>query len=159
MPFKIKKEYVYNKSLAETLKELQDAFERIGKVRSKDIEKGTISGKTRFGLQSVQIEALLEEVDGKTKIIFQGKSDDIQGIGAQKGIERLFETMQNLDNAEFIPSKSGITFGQVIANIIAFVVALVIGFTIENIWISAFVLAVSVFLINYFYNKFSKDKK
>jgi len=98
-------------------------------------------------------------MDSKTKIIFHGKSDDAQGEGARRGIERLFETMGNLDNPEFSPSKSGISFGQVIANILAIIIAFVIGFYIENEWISIIILAVSIFLINYFFSISKKTRK
>jgi len=157
--FRVEKECVYDKSAEETLKDLQEALEKIGKVKGIDVEKGTISGKTRYGLQGVKIEAALEAMDSKTKIIFHGKSDDAQGKGAQKGIERLFETMQNLENPEFTPSKTGISFGQVFANILIIIIAFVIGFSIENKWISIIVLAVSVFLINYFFSISKKTRK
>lgn len=154
--FQAEKEYLYNKSKAETLNDIEEALKRIGKVTRIDVENGVISGKTRFGLQGVKIKAVLVPEDGQTKITFHGKSDDVQGIGAQKGIERVFETMQNLDNPEFTPSKTGITFGQIAANVLAVVLAFLIGYFIENQWIGILVLAVSVVFINLL---FSKSKK
>mgnify|MGYP001086064707 CR=1 FL=1 len=110
--FKAEKEYFVNQSPEEAINDLREAFERIGKSQNVDIDAGRITGKTRFGLQTVKIEATLTALEGQTKIVFRGKSDDAQGIGAQKGIERLFETMQNLDNLDYQPSKTGISFGQ-----------------------------------------------
>ncbi|MEA3327073.1 MAG: hypothetical protein U9R53_07155 [Chloroflexota bacterium] len=150
--FRAEKVYLYDKSQDETFKDLKDALERIGKVQDFDIDSGKFKGKTRYGLQKVKIEATLEARDNQTEITFHGKSDDAQGEGARKGIERLFETMGNLDNPEFSPSKSGISIGQVLANILIIIIAFVIGFSIENQWISIIVLAVCVFLINYFFS-------
>ena len=107
----------------------------------------------------MKIEAALEAMDSKTKIIFHGKSADSSGRETQKGIERLFETMQNLENPEFTPSKTGISLGQVLANILIIIIAFVIGFSIENEWISIIILAVSIFLINYFFSISKKTRK
>jgi len=156
--FSTEKEYIYDKSPEETFEDLKNALEKIGSVKAIDSENGNISGKARYGLQKAKIEAKIEAFEGKTKIIFKGKSDDVQGIGAQKVIERLFETMKNLDNPEFTPSKSGISLGQIAANLVAVIVAILIGILIENEWIGILVLAVSVYFINYFYSK-SKQKK
>jgi len=150
--FRAEKKYSYDKSPGETFEDLKDALERIGKVQDFNIDSGRIKGITRYGLQKVKIEAVLKARDNQTEITFHGKSDDAQGEGARKGIERLFETMGNLDNPEFTPSKTGISFGQVIANILVLIIAFVIGLNIENEWISIIILAVSIFLINYFFS-------
>ena len=157
--FRAEKKYLYDKSPGETFEDLKDALERIGKVQDFDIDSGRIKGITRYGLQKVKIEAILRARDNQTEITFHGKSDDAQGEGARKGIERLFETMGNLDNPEFSPSKSGISFGQVLANILIIIIAFVIGFSIENQWISIIVLAVSVFVVNYIFSKLKNTKK
>lgn len=156
--FKAEKSYVLDQSQSEVLNELKEAFERIGKVRDVDVKAGKIKGNTRYGLQKVKIEATVESHEGQTKITFRGKSDDAQGIGAQKGIERLFETMQNLDNTAYQPSKSGISVGQVAANVLLVIIAFIIGFTIENIWISTLVLAVVLALINMLFSRGRKTK-
>lgn len=156
--FSTEKEYVYNKMPDQTFKDLEIALRKIGSVKMVDVNKGIITGKARYGLQNAKIEAKLEALEGKTKIVFHGKSDDVQGIGAQKAIERLYETMKNLDNPDFIPSKSGISFGQIAANIVAIIIAFLIGYLIENEWIGILVLAVSVYLINFFFSKAKKTK-
>ena len=157
--FRAEKVYLYDKSLDETFEDLKDALEKIGKVQDINIDSGRITGITRYGLQKVKIEAILEAKDNQTELTFHGKSDDAQVEGARRGIERLFETMGNLDNPEFTPSKTGISFGQVLANILIIIIAFVIGFSIENQWISIIVLAVSVFVVNYIYSKLKNAKK
>ena len=155
--FKAEKSYVVDQSQSEALNDLKQAFEQIGKVQDVDIKAGIIKGNTRYGLQKVKIEAILESQEGQTKITFHGKSDDAQGIGAQKGIERLFETTQNLDNLDYQPSKTGISFGQVAANVLLVIIAFIIGFTIENIWISTLVLAVVLGVVNIIFSKTKKS--
>ena len=159
MAFKAEKDTIVNKSPVETFNDLQSAFERIGKVQESDVESGRIKGKTKYGLQTVKITATLEAMEGQTKITFHGKSDDAQGIGAQKGIERLFETMQNLDNPDFQPSKTGISFAQVIANILAFIIGVIIYVSIDNWWIATLVYAVFVVVVNLIYSNKKKAEK
>ena len=156
--FSTEKEYIYDKSPEETFEDLKNALEKIGSVKEFDSENGKISGKARFGLQTAKIEAKIEALDGETKIFFKGKSDDVQGQGAQKVIERLFETMKNLENPEFTPSKSGVSFGQIVANVIVVIIAILIGFFIENEWIGILVLVVFVYLLNYFYSKSKQNQ-
>ena len=157
--FSVDKEYFYDKSPEETLNDINAAFEKIGSVKTIDRDNRKISGKARYGLQTAKIEVELEVIDSKTKIHFHGKSDDVQGMGAQKVIERLFETMGNLDNPEFTASKSGITFSQIAAYILSIIVGFVIGFIFENQWVGVVVFAVAVLLIPFFFSKSKKLKK
>ncbi len=151
--FSVDKEYIYDKSPEETLNDINAALEKIGSVKTIDHDNRKISGKARYGLQTAKIEAELEAIDSKTKILFHGKSDDVQGMGANKVIERLFETMGNLDNPEFTASKSGISFSQIAAYILSIIFGLFIGFIFENQWVGVVVLAIGVFLISYFFSK------
>jgi hypothetical protein len=81
----------------------------------------------RFGLQKVKIEAGVEALDEGSKITVHGKSDDVQGVGAEKAIDRLFETMQNLDNPDFVPSRSGVKLLPTLASVLLFVFAIIIS--------------------------------
>ena len=157
--FKAEKSYVVDQSQSEVLNDLKEAFESIGKVQDVDAGAGKIKGQTRFGLQKVKIEATLEALDGQTKITYNGKSDDAQGIGAQKGIERLFETMQNLDNLDYQPSKTGISFGQVIANVLAFIIGVIIYVIIDNWWIATLIFTIFVVVANSIFSNRKKSEK
>lgn len=129
--FKFNKEINYKKSFDETMLDVQQAFARIGKVKKIDTKKGIIQGKTRYGLQSVKITVNVAAGQDKTVIKFNGKGDDVAGIGAEKGVENLIKTMQNLTDSEFVPSKTGgVTPLFVMASIIEVIlfVIIVIGY-------------------------------
>jgi len=104
---KISQEISYNQSSDKTLEILEEALSRIGKVRSVDSDALIVKGKTRFGLQTIKIEATISGDDDESVISFVGKSDDIKGLGAKKGIERLIETMENIDDPNYEVSKTG----------------------------------------------------
>jgi len=105
---KITQEISYNQSTDKTLEDLKEALSRIGKVKSVDPDALLIKGKTRFGLQTVKIEATINGDDENSVISFVGKSDDIKGVGAKKGLEHLIETMGNLDDPNYKVSKTGL---------------------------------------------------
>jgi hypothetical protein len=97
----------YDKPAAEALADLEKALRRIGKVKSVDPDKMTISGRTKFGLQTVKIEASVADVESGSIISLIGKSDDARGVGAQNGLERLVETMGHVDDLDFEVSETG----------------------------------------------------
>ncbi len=103
--FKTVQELIYDKSPAEAITDIEMAFGKIGKVVKVDREAGKITGKTRYVLDSVTIEAEVHEYEGKTKIIFHGKSGDVAAIGAQNGIASLVSSMQHANTSgEEIPA-------------------------------------------------------
>jgi hypothetical protein len=108
--FRIDQELVYEKSPAETLTEMEKAFAKIGKVVKLDYETGKLSGKTKYGLNEVIIDTEVTEYEGKTKIVFHGKSGDIAAIGARNGIARLVAAMQysNADGTEIPEVKASV---------------------------------------------------
>jgi hypothetical protein len=125
--FRRTQELIYEKPNDVAMKDLEQALNLIGKVQDVDVSQGRISGMARFGLQKVKIEAGVEALDEGSKITVHGKSDDVQGIGAEKAIDRLFETMQNLDNPDFVPSRSGVKLLPTLASVLLFVFAIIIS--------------------------------
>jgi hypothetical protein len=105
--FKTVREVIYEKAPVDTLSDIEKAFGLIGNIQQIDRQAGNIQGRTKYGLNSVTIDAHVEPSDSKTKITFRGKSGDAAAVGAQKGIENLVDTMHNLDNPKFAPSKTG----------------------------------------------------
>ena len=92
--FKTVRELIYEKSPQETIVDMEKAFGKIGNVIKVDYETGKITGKTKYGLNSVTIDAEAKDFEGKTRIIFNGKSGDAAAIGAQNGIANLVAAMQ-----------------------------------------------------------------
>jgi len=132
--FKAVRELNYEKPPSETLSDIEKAFVLIGKVQKVDSEARKIQGKTKYGINRVKINAQVEVIDGKTKILFNGKSDDFGRIGLQKGIDNLINTMQNLDNTEYIPSKTaGVKPLWVISLVIEIFLAMIIGFGLRSV--------------------------
>ncbi|MGB2963853.1 MAG: hypothetical protein WBB69_07700 [Anaerolineales bacterium] len=104
---KVTQETNYNKPAIETLADLEKALNSIGKVNSVDQTKFSIKGKTKYGLQTVKIEATINGIGDESVISFTAKSDDIGGVGAKDGLKRLIEVMANVDNLDFEVSKTG----------------------------------------------------
>ncbi len=131
--FKTDREFNYEKNPADTLSDIEKAFVMIGKVQQIDRQTGSIQGKTKYGLQTVKIDAQVEVIDGNTKILFHGKSDDFGAVGAQKGIDNLINTMQNLDNTKYVPSKTaGISPLWVIAVILEITFSIIFVFGLRT---------------------------
>jgi hypothetical protein len=86
----------YPKSAIMALADLERAFSSIGKVV--EISKLTMSvtGKTRYGLQSVKLRvSVLDQGDNKSLIQIQGFGDDIWGGGARKGTDKLIRALES----------------------------------------------------------------
>lgn len=131
--FKTVRELAYEKNLAETFADIEKAFIAIGKIQQIDRQAFTIQGKTKYGLQTVYINAQVEVADGKTKVVFHGKSDDFGAVGAQRAIDNLINTMQNLDNINYVPSKtSGVKPLWVIALCIQIALSIFISFGLRT---------------------------
>lgn len=131
--FETVKELVYEKSPSDTISDIENAFSQIGKLISSQRKEGRIRGKTKYGLNSVAIDAQVNAVDGKTLVIFRGKSGDVGALGAHKGIENLINTMQNLGNAEYIPSKTaGVKPLRIIASSILLVLSIFIAYGLRT---------------------------
>jgi hypothetical protein len=105
---KITQEMIYQKSPDETLVDLEKALNKLGKVKKIDQAENTIRGRTRYGLQTVKIQATVNGNDDESIISFIAKSDDVRGVGAKNGIERLIETLDNVDDLSYEVSKTGL---------------------------------------------------
>jgi hypothetical protein len=105
---KITQEMKYQKSPHETLIDLEKALNNLGKVKKIEQTANTIHGRTRFGLQSVKIQATVNGNDDESIISFIAKSDDVGGVGARNGLDRLMETLENVDNLSYEVSKTGL---------------------------------------------------
>lgn len=103
---KVAQEINYHKSAIGTLADLEKVLTRIGIVNSVDQTEYSIKGKTKYGLQTVKIEATINGIGDESVISFTAKSDDIGGVGAKDGLKRLIEMMSNVDNLDFEVSET-----------------------------------------------------
>jgi hypothetical protein len=86
----------YPKSSLEALADLQRAFASIGKVVEISKLTMSITGKTRYGLQSVKLRvSVLPQGEGQSLIQVQGSGDDIWGAGARKGTDKLLRALES----------------------------------------------------------------
>jgi hypothetical protein len=136
--FKTDSELYYEKSPSDTLSDIEKAFGLIGKDQKIDLEACKIHGETLYGMVIVAIDAKVEVIDGKTKVLFHGKSRGIIALEAKTaGIDNLINTMKNLDNTEYTPSKTGgITSKQNSATMLNLVLVLCSVFMILGIILS-----------------------
>jgi hypothetical protein len=87
----------YPKSELETFADVERAFSSIGKVA--EVSKLTLSltGRTRYGLQSVKLRvSVLWQGEGRSLIQIQGFGDDVWGGGARKGTDKLIRALEAL---------------------------------------------------------------
>lgn len=125
--FKAIKEINYEKPLIATLLDIEKAFTLVGKIQKIDRETYKVHGIARYGFQKVKIEVQVETVDDKTKVIFRGKGGDVGGVGAKGAIKNLIDTMHNLDNPDYVPSKtSGLSPKLIILSIIEIILFFII---------------------------------
>lgn len=129
---KINQEMTYQRSPEETLVDLEKALNKLGKVKKIDRSANTITGKVRYGLQSTNIQATVSGSDDKSTISFVAKKGDIGGIAAKNSLERLRETLENVDDLSYEVSRTGLNQMQWI-----YVVLGVIGVVLLVIMISA----------------------
>jgi hypothetical protein len=87
----------YPKSAPETLADLERAFSSIGKVVEVSKLTASVTGKTRYGLQSVKLRiSVLDQGTERSTIQIQGFGDDIWGAGARKGTDKLIRALESL---------------------------------------------------------------
>ena len=115
----------YNKSADETFLDVQKALSIIGKVKNTDKITLTIEGTSKYGLQSVKLK--VKNPQRKTSIIsISGFSDDVWAAGAKNCMKCLIETMNNLDNPDYKPSKTGVEPMNMTLRLVGFIVASVL---------------------------------
>lgn len=86
----------YPRPALEALADLERAFSSIGKVV--EISKLTMSltGRTRYGLQSVKLQvSVLDQGTNQSLIQIQSFGDDIWGGGARKGTDKLLRALES----------------------------------------------------------------
>lgn len=116
----------YSKYAEETFGDVQKALSMIGRVEKADQATLTIEGTSRYGLQSVKLKVKITPRGETSDVTLVGFSDDIRAVGAKKCIERLLETMGNLGNADYKPSRTGIKPGNMALRLAGFIILVLI---------------------------------
>jgi hypothetical protein len=84
----------YPKPADAAIADLERAFAAIGKVVEVSRVTSTITGKTRFGLQSVKLRvSVIDQGAGRSVIQIQGFGDDVWGGSARKGTNKLIRAL------------------------------------------------------------------
>jgi len=79
-----------HQSLQQTRGGPERAFEAIGRVVEVSTATGTVVGRCRYGLQSVQLRvSVIDHGDGRSLIEIRAAADDVWGAGAEKGTDKL----------------------------------------------------------------------
>jgi hypothetical protein len=110
----------YSKGPLETLADLERAWNLIGSVQSVDRTAHSITGKTRYGLQTVKMQAFITGSETASRIQVTALSDDVGGVGAKDGVRRLFEALHNVDNPDYKPNKTGLSSTRLVLRIVLF---------------------------------------
>lgn len=102
-------EVIMHCSSSDALLRIRKAMELIGSVSASMTDQRVVSGKIKYGLQSVKIRvSIVERELGKVNAVIQGSSDDIRGVGAKSAAKRLIEVLRNLDNPGYKPDRLGV---------------------------------------------------
>jgi hypothetical protein len=97
----------YAKSREQTMADLRRSFEAIGRVTEYSEVLGTVSGKCRYGLQSVKLRvSVVEETPSRCLVQVQGFADDIWGAGARAGTDKLLAEMAKTP-LDLLPAGTG----------------------------------------------------
>jgi hypothetical protein len=111
----------YSKSADETFADVQKALNMIGKVTSADKTILTIEGTSKYGFGSVKLKVKINPQEKTSIISLSGFSDDVWAAGAKKCMKRLLETMDNLGNLDYKPSRTGMKPVNMALILIAFI--------------------------------------
>jgi len=130
--FKTVQEVIYEKSPSKTFYDLESAFDKIGKIITIERENRRIIGKTKYGLNSVTIDARVEEFENKTRIIFNGKSGDINAIAAQNKIADIVSAMKSSDNPTAAIDEEKASTGKLVMMWIFAILGGIIGIAIAS---------------------------
>jgi hypothetical protein len=76
-----------------SLSHIRDAFARIGKVVDFDADNRFLRGRTRYGLQRVWIEILVQEQGEGSIARVRSAADDVWGSGARRGVNKLLRAV------------------------------------------------------------------
>ena len=87
----------YDENIDDTFSDVQRAFNKIGRVVETSPSIKSITGKTRYGLQSVKLRVSIVSNGADNSIVdVQAFGDDIWGGGARKGTEKLLRALDAL---------------------------------------------------------------
>jgi hypothetical protein len=89
-----------DKPVAELFASAERALAAIGTVKESDQQGGRLRGATRYGLQKVKLTIEVCATDSGSRMTVLGGSDDIAGVGANQGIARLLEVLENPEKAQ-----------------------------------------------------------
>lgn len=90
------RELTYDKEPEATFNDLRRALETVGKVQEADPESFFLRGSTRFGLQKVRLKISIARSDQGSTVSINALADDVWGMGAKKGIERLIRALNEV---------------------------------------------------------------
>jgi hypothetical protein len=87
--------FEYPKRAELALYDVAQAFAAIGKsVEVRKLTK-TVTGRVRYGLQSVKLRvSVVDHGDGRSLVQIQAFGDDIWGGGARKGADKLIRALE-----------------------------------------------------------------
>lgn len=92
------REFQYPKPAEAALDDVMRAFTVIGKVVDVSNLTKTITGKVRYGLQSVKLRvSVVDQGEGQSVVRVQAFGDDIWGGGARKGTDKLVRALESGD--------------------------------------------------------------
>lgn len=89
--------FQYPKPADSALNDVARTFTSIGKVMDVSNLTKTVTGKVRYGLQSVKLRvAVVDHGDGQSLVQVQAFGDDIWGGGARKGTDKLLRALESM---------------------------------------------------------------
>jgi hypothetical protein len=139
-------ETTYNKSADETLSDIQEALKMIGKVDNVNHANLTIEGSSKYGFQTVNLRVKIIPQGETTIISINGFGDDIRAVGAKKCMARLLETMDNLGNPDYKPSRTGIKPFNMVLMLIGVILCVLIGIAVIG-FSGSYLLRAAIFLV------------
>ena len=72
------------------------AAEAVGKVREWNETMGTLTVRTRYGLQAIKLRISVVPDDHGTRIVIGAFGDDIWGGGARKGTDKFLRALEDV---------------------------------------------------------------
>lgn len=114
----------YPKSVADAFMDAEKALAAIGVVKDSNLERYTLRGKTRYGLQGIKISIDVTPVNAGSAIRAIAKSDDIWDAGGKSAVKRFFEALGRADDPTYVPRKNALTPLQTTSRVIGFVAIL-----------------------------------
>jgi hypothetical protein len=145
----------YNKPPATTLEDLGKALGMIGEVKSLDPKTFSLTGKAKYGMQKVDVKAMITQEGNGSHISLTAFSDDIWGMAAKDICQRLLETLHKIDDPNYKPNKAGLGINKLILRIAIFLIVLfvILGGWMTGIippWVMNIIIAFGGVMLIYF---------